>query len=136
MQSYILQSFKNKLAIRYVLLCVVAQTQRFDDNQAEQRKAKLAKWGQGQAVTSVSDTEEYIPTPWQKRKKVTKQPAAPAAIEVDENKEGDNKEAIEESSSEIMPEQSDTDDETDETDSMFCTSQPQQKRNCGISLPT
>ena len=85
--------------------------------QAERRKARLATRGQEQAVTSGSDTEESTPAPRKKRKKKTKQAAAPATKELEENKEGDNEIAIQETSSEFMPQQSDTDNETNETES-------------------
>jgi hypothetical protein len=78
----------------------------------------LATRGQGDEDTSGSDTEEIIPKPRRKRKKVSKQPAALAAArELHENREGDNKEAIKDSSSDIMTNQSDTDDKNNETDS-------------------
>ncbi len=47
--------------------------------QSERRKAKLATRGQGDEDTSGSDTEEIIPKPRRKKKKVSKQPAALAA---------------------------------------------------------
>ena len=83
--------------------------------QAEQRKAILATRGQPEEVTSGSYTEERIPKLTRKRKKGTKQPAALAAtIELHDGKEGGNAESVQESS-DIMEEQSDTDDETIET---------------------
>ncbi len=77
----------------------------------------MARRGQGETVTSDSDTEESPPMAQIKRKKVTKQTAAQASIQQEENKERYNEDAIQEPSSEYTPEQSDTDDKTHETDS-------------------
>ena len=95
----------------------MTQTLRFNYNQEKPaswtKESKTGNMRPGTSSNIWEYTEEYIPTPQRKRKKGTKQPAALATIEVDENKEKENEEAIQELFSDITSERSDKDNETD-----------------------